>query len=117
MSGAEAFAATPAAPPVDRPLRRRLVAAAGPATVPAAPGTGFLAGRVLGVASVLPALLATAWLVAAFPLAALGWFRPATVIPLAVLAAALAVPLGRAVYRHAATLTAPWWSVLATAAV
>ena len=74
-----------------------------------------LAGRVLSVASVLPALLATSWVVAAFPLAALGRFRPVLVVPLAVLVAAVLVPLGLSLLRRsAATMRGPWWSVAAT---
>jgi hypothetical protein len=74
-----------------------------------------LAGRVLAIASLLPALLATAWVVAAFPLAALGWFRPAIAVPLFVVVAAVLVPLGFSLVRRSAS--APWWSVAATGLV
>jgi len=70
------------------------------------------AGRVLAIASLLPALLATAWVVAAFPLAALGWFRPAVAVPLFVVVAAVLVPLGLSLVRRSAN--APWWSVAST---
>ncbi|HEX5407739.1 MAG TPA: hypothetical protein VFX16_36180 [Pseudonocardiaceae bacterium] len=79
---------------------------------------GELAGRWLSIASVLPALLATAWVVAAFPLAALGAFRPALVVPLAAVMAAVIVPLGLSLLRRSAvTMRGPWWSVIATGAV
>lgn len=83
------------------------------------PGQGSeLAGRVLSVASVLPALLATSWVVAAFPLAALGQFRPVLVVPLAVLVAAVLVPLGLSLLRRSSvTMRGPWWSVAATGVI
>jgi hypothetical protein len=77
------------------------------------PATGSArAGRVLAIASLLPALLATAWVVAAFPLAALGWFRPAIAVPLFLVVAAVLVPLGLSLVRRSAH--APWWSVAST---
>ena len=41
-----------------------------------------------------PTLVATAFLLAGFPLLVIGWFRPAPVIALTVMVAALLVPLG-----------------------
>jgi hypothetical protein len=84
-----------------------------------APGTGSdAAGRFLYYASLLPALLATAWVVAAFPLAALGWFQPATVIPLTVLVAAVLLPFGLGLVRRSTLiLRGPWWSAAATAVI
>jgi hypothetical protein len=81
-------------------------------------GGSELAGRVLSIASVLPALLATAWVVAAFPLAALGGFRPVLVVPLAVLVALVIVPLGLSLLRRSSvTVRGPWWSVAATGTI
>jgi hypothetical protein len=80
---------------------------------PDAATTGERAGRLLSVASLVPALLATAWVLATFPLAALGWFRPATAFPLAAVVAVLLVPMGLRLVRQTAT-PAPWWSVAAT---
>ncbi|HEX4721498.1 MAG TPA: hypothetical protein VH333_03210 [Pseudonocardiaceae bacterium] len=103
MSGADVLAETGTAAVTPAPERR-----------PA----GERAGRVLSVASLLPALLATAWVVAAFPLAALGWFHPATAIPLFVVVAAVLVPLGLSLVRQAAVaVRTPWWSVAATGVV
>lgn len=75
-------------------------------------GSGsLLAGRLLALASLVPALLVTAWVVAGFPLAAVGRFTPALVVPAFVVAAAILVPLGLSLLRHsAATLRGPWWS-------
>jgi hypothetical protein len=44
--------------------------------------------------TVAPALIVTAFLLAGFPLLAIGWFRPVPVIVLSVLVAAVLVPLG-----------------------
>lgn len=78
-------------------------------------GPGTLAGRLLSASSLVPALLATAWLVAAFPLAALDEFRPVLVVPLAVLIAAVITPLGLSLLRRrAVAMRAPWWSVVST---
>jgi hypothetical protein len=83
------------------------------------PGPGSeLAGRVLSVGSLVPALLATAWLVAAFPLAALDEFRPVFVVPLAVVLAAVIVPCGLGLLRRSSvTMRGPWWSVAATGVI
>jgi hypothetical protein len=79
------------------------------------PGKGALAGRLLSATSLVPALLATAWLVAAFPLAALGQFRPVFVVPLAVVIAAVITPMGLSLLRQRAVARrAPWWSVVST---
>jgi hypothetical protein len=77
-----------------------------------------LAGTVLVGLSTLPALLAIAWLIVACPLAVVGLFRPAVVVPLAVAAAAVVVPLGLALTRRTArSLEAPWWAAPATVAI
>ncbi len=83
------------------------------------PGSGSaLAGRILSAASLLPALLATAWIVAGFPLAALGQFRPALVVPCFVAVSVLIVPLGLSLVRRSAVaLRGPWWSVAATGTI
>jgi len=52
------------------------------------------AGLLLARLSVAPTLLATAFLLVAFPLLVIGWFRPAPVIALTVVLAAVLVPLG-----------------------
>jgi hypothetical protein len=102
-----------------------------PKVTPPAPGTAFadgddpdpgsgseLAGRLLSLASLLPALLATAWIVAGFPLAALGLFRPAFVVPCFLIVAVILVPLGLSlVRRSAATVRGPWWSLAATTTI
>jgi hypothetical protein len=78
-------------------------------------GTGTRAGRLLSAASLVPALLATAWLVAAFPLTAIGQFRPEYVVPLAVVVAVVITPLGLSLLRQpSVAIRAPWWSVAAT---
>lgn len=61
-----------------------------------APGAGDRdpAGLLLARLTVAPALVATAFLLVAFPLLVLGWFRPAPVIALTVVLAALLVPVG-----------------------
>jgi len=90
-------------------------------TPPPAPGpapAGNRAGRVLSIAALAPALVATAWVIAAFPLAALGWFHPYTVVPLFVVVAVVLVPMGLSLVRQAAVaISAPWWSVAATGLV
>ncbi|GAA2380722.1 hypothetical protein GCM10010404_41390 [Nonomuraea africana] len=50
------------------------------------------AGRVLAVATVLPALAVAAWLLAGLPLLLAGWFKP---FPVTVLAGAVLVVLGK----------------------
>ncbi|WP_238013225.1 hypothetical protein KZZ52_28225 [Dactylosporangium sp. AC04546] len=76
-----------------------------------------LAGRVLLVASVLPVLVAIAWLVVAVPLAAAGAFHAWLVVPLAGGAAVLLVRWAMPRLRAVPVRPAPWWSLLATAAV
>jgi hypothetical protein len=89
--------------------------AAGPKFEPAG---GTHAGRLLCLLSMVPALLCVAWLVVAFPLAALGQFRAVIVVPLALAAAAVIVPLGIGPLRRPAPqLAAPWWTTAATLAV
>jgi hypothetical protein len=69
---------------------------------------------MLAVLSVLPALLATAWLVVAVPLAAVGQFRLILVVPLVVLCALVIVVLGLSVVgRQAVIGPTAWWPVLA----
>ncbi|HEX4702712.1 MAG TPA: hypothetical protein VH352_11335, partial [Pseudonocardiaceae bacterium] len=76
------------------------------------------AGRVLSVVSLVPALLATAWVVAAFPLAAFGLFRPVFAVPLAAVVAAVLLPMGLSLLRRSSvTVRGPWWAVVATGAV
>ena len=55
---------------------------------------GDEAGLLLARLSAAPVLAATAFLLAGFPLLALGWFRPAPVAVLAGIAAAVIVPIG-----------------------
>ncbi|MFB9179749.1 hypothetical protein ACFFX1_16545 [Dactylosporangium sucinum] len=76
-----------------------------------------LAGRVLLVASVLPVLLAIAWLVVAVPLAAVGGFHAWLVLPLAGATAVLLLRWAMPRLRAVPVRPAPWWSVVATAAV
>jgi hypothetical protein len=68
--------------------------AAGANSVTPRSGDRDPAGLLLARLSVTPALVATAFLLVAFPLLVLGWFRPAPVIALTVVLAALLVPLG-----------------------
>ncbi len=81
-------------------------------------GTGLRAGRLLAVLSLAPALVLTAWVLAAFPLAAVGQFRPYLVIPLAVVVAVVLVPLGLSLAARVRVVPrAPWWSVVAVVAI
>lgn len=87
------------------------------AAAPADDGTGR-AGRLLGAASLVPALLATAWVLAAFPFAATGRFHLSIVAPVAVVFAAVLVPVGLSLVRRpAVAIRAPWWSVAAVAGI
>lgn len=90
------------------------------------------AGVMFARLSVLPALLATPWLIAGFGLLAFGWFRP---IPVTCLAAALAVPVLYYGWRSVPSLPAPgeyalplppgrprlartpWWTIAAVGAI
>ena len=108
--------------------------------VPAAPGASGApdaAGLLLARLTVLPALLALSFLLVAFPLLLLGWFRPVPVLVIAVLAAAVVVPGGWRAIRGCApaapALSAgspgspggsaavprrtPWWTVAALVTV
>jgi hypothetical protein len=77
-----------------------------------------LPGRVLVAFSLVPVCLLIGWVLASFPLAALGEFRPALVVPVAVLGAAVVLWLGIGVLRRpGVAIRAPWWSVVTTATV
>ncbi|HEX3956423.1 MAG TPA: hypothetical protein VHZ03_07295 [Trebonia sp.] len=70
-------------------------AATGSSSAPeSAPGGRDPAGLLLARLSVAPTLIAAAFLLAGFPLLVLGWYRPAPVIVLTVIVAAVIVPLG-----------------------
>jgi hypothetical protein len=78
-----------------------------------------LPGRILALASVLPAVVAAAWVAGALPLLALHIYTP---VPGTILALAIAVVLARPVWR--VTLAAadrfgdvPWWALIAVLAV
>jgi hypothetical protein len=58
------------------------------------PGGRDPAGLLLARLSVAPTLIAAAFLLAGFPLLVVGWYRPAPVIVLTVIVAAVIVPLG-----------------------
>ncbi|HEX5121444.1 MAG TPA: hypothetical protein VFW65_40195 [Pseudonocardiaceae bacterium] len=72
--------------------------------------------RFLAVASVVPGLIVGSWVVVAFPLTALGLFRPAIVVPLVVAVAAVVLPLGLRLTRGVGG-PGPRWPAMATAAV
>jgi hypothetical protein len=70
-------------------------AAAGSGPAPeSGPGGRDTAGLLLARLTVAPTLIATAFLLAGFPLLVLGWYRPVPVIVLTVIVAAVIVPLG-----------------------
>jgi hypothetical protein len=78
-----------------------------------------LPGRILALASVLPAVVAAAWVAGALPLLALHIYTP---VPGTILALAIAAVLARPVLR--VTLAAadrlgdvPWWALIAVLAV
>ncbi len=85
------------------------------------------AGRLFGRLTVLPALLAMAWLLAGLPLLLLGWFTPALMlvvsVPVAIvlLAAGLRWIPGRSQSalppRRPEQARTPWWTVIAVVAV
>jgi len=97
-----------------------------PQLPPSPAATGQLpdaAGRLIRVASVLPAVLAAAWLLAGLPLLLLGEFRPlpmlVTALPIAAVLTWLAlryVPAWLPGFSSGAERT-PWWSVAALFAV
>jgi hypothetical protein len=68
--------------------------AAGTDVVVSPAGDRDPAGMLLARLTVAPTLAASAYLLVSFPLLAIGWFRPAPVTVLAVLAVALISPLG-----------------------
>jgi hypothetical protein len=88
---------------------------------------GDAAGRLFGRLTVVPVLLAMAWLLAGLPLLLLGWFTPAGMlvvsVPLAI--AALALGLRWIPGRSQSALPprvpgqarTPWWAVIAVVAV
>jgi hypothetical protein len=85
------------------------------------------AGRLLGRLSVLPALLVMSWLLAGFPLLLIGHLTPVLTLVLAVLLAAVLVPLGLRWIPgpspgawpagRAGKAGTPWWSVAAMLAI
>ena len=100
---------------------------AGAASGRQAPAPADTAGRLLGRLSVLPALLVASWLLAGFPLLLIGHFTPVLTLAIAVLIAAVLVPLG---WRwipapspgawpaaRAGKAGTPWWSVAAVLAI
>jgi hypothetical protein len=101
--------------------------AAGPAGGNGVADPADVAGRLLGRLTVLPALLATAWLLAGLPLLLLGEFTPVamlvTSVPIAVVLVVLGVrwipgrwegPLPLRKPEHGRT---PWWTVVSVIAV
>ena len=101
--------------------------AAGAASGGQAAAPADTAGRLLGRLSVLPALLVASWLLAGFPLLLIGHFTPVLTLAIAVLIAAVLVPLG---WRwipapspgawpaaRAGRAGTPWWSVAAVLAI
>jgi hypothetical protein len=106
--------------------------APGTAAEPAEPPGRDAAGVLFGRLTVLPALVAMAWLLVALPLLLLGAFTPALTLILAVPVTAVvawaglrwvpgrvhvARPLGSPALSKPAAATTPWWSVAATVAV
>ena len=74
-----------------------------------------LPGRILALASVLPAVLAAAWVAGALPLLALHIYTP---VPGTMLALAIAVVLARPVVRVSLAAAdrfgdVPWWALIA----
>lgn len=79
---------------------------------------GDRTGWVLSVASLVPAMLAMAWVVAGFPLAAFGLFEPGLMLPAFVVVAAVLVPLGLSLVRRSVhTMRGPWWAAAGTVTV
>ncbi|HEY2668820.1 MAG TPA: hypothetical protein VGJ07_00430 [Rugosimonospora sp.] len=77
-----------------------------------------LPGRVLSILSLAPVCVLTGWVLAAFPLAALGVFRPLVVIPVATVGAVIVLWMGLALLRAPRpAIRAPWWSVVVTTAI
>src|SRR5215469_17072001 len=98
-----------------------------PATVEGQQQTSDLAGRIFRQITVLPTLLAIAWLLAGLPLLLLGLFTPVLMLvvslPLAIVlvAAGLRWVSGRSqgllAARGAASASTPWWVIAALVAV
>lgn len=78
-----------------------------------------LPARLLAIGSVLPAVVAAAWVLAALPLLLLHVYRPAPALVLGIAVAALfARPVVRAANARAAAMGAvPWWVVVGVLAV
>ena len=93
------------------------VAATSAGTVGGAPDGG---GRLLARLTVLPALLTVTFLLGAFPLLVLGWFKP---LPVLLLWGVLAAAIVPAAWRRIPPVTGvggprtPWWTVVAVVAV
>jgi hypothetical protein len=89
--------------------------------VPRTAETSGTAGRLLAQLTVLPALLALSFLLVAFPLLLLGWFRPLPVAVLGVVAALIIVPWGMRLLRDRPAADpsrrTPWWTVAALVVV
>src|SRR5215472_5952352 len=94
--------------------------AGSPAPAGLAAGSPDAAGRLLGRLSVLPALLAMAWLLAGLPLLLAGRFTPVLMLVVAVPLAALLIYLGlrwipgrwqTALPQEPRQARTPWWAV------
>jgi len=94
--------------------------AGSPAPAGPAAGSPDAAGRLLGRLSVLPALLAMAWLLAGLPLLLAGRFTPVLMLVVAVPLAALLIYLGlrwipgrwqTALPQEPRQARTPWWAV------
>ena len=97
--------------------------------VQAKPEATDTVGLLFGRLSVLPALLALPFLLTSFPLLLLGWFKPAPVIALWLLLAAVIVPIGWrripsvagaadfGTPREGGVTRTPWWALASVAAI
>src|SRR5205823_14310225 len=75
---------------------------------------GAAAGKVLAMASTVPALLLVGWLATVYPLARVGHATPVAAVAAALPVTAVLVGLVR---RLPPVPHTPWWAVLATLAV
>lgn len=91
------------APPTHTPSRSRIL-------------SPDLPGLLLARLTVLPALVALAFLLVAFPLLLLGWFRPIPVFTATAVAVVIGVPLCLRRMRRPIRDT-PWWAVAALVAI